>query len=54
MLTKLQKIDQLEYLSEKELVRLNNSKIPSIKKSIKDVSHLIGQEDLIIKKFMTE
>ena len=33
VLTKLQKIDQLEYLSEKELVRLNNSKIPSIKKS---------------------
>ena len=44
VLTKLQKLDQLEYLSEKELIRLNNSKIPSIKKSAKDVAHLIGQE----------
>ena len=44
VLTKLQKLDQLEYLSEKELIRLNNSKIPSIKRSAKDVSHLIGQE----------
>jgi len=44
VLTKLQDINKLEYLSEKELVRLNNSKIPSIKKSAKDVSELIGQE----------
>ena len=44
VLTKLQKINQLEYLSEKELVRLNNSKIPSIKRSSKDVANLIGQE----------
>ena len=44
VLTKLQKLDKLEYLSEKELIRLNNSKIPSIKRSAKDVSHLIGQE----------
>ena len=44
VLTKLQKIDQLEYLSEKELKRLNNSKIPSIKNSGRDVANLIGQE----------
>ena len=44
VLTKLQKINQLEYLSEKELARLNNSKIPSIKRSSKDVANLIGQE----------
>jgi len=44
VLTKLQKIDQLEYLSEKELSRLNNSKIPSIKNSGRDVANLIGQE----------
>ena len=44
VLTKLQKIDQLEYLSEKELSRLNNSKIPSMMSSGKDVSNLIGRE----------
>jgi hypothetical protein len=43
-LTKLQDIDKLEYLSEKELSKLNNSKIPSIMSSGKDVAHLIGQE----------
>jgi|TARA_R100000353_G_scaffold12524_4_gene12939 hypothetical protein len=44
VLTKLQDIDKLEYLSEKELSKLNNSKIPSIMSSGKDVAHLIGQE----------
>jgi len=44
VLTKLQKINQLEYLSEKELSRLNNSKIPSMMASGRDVRHLIGQE----------
>ena len=39
VLTKLQDIDKLEYLSEKELSKLNNSKIPSIMSSGKDVAH---------------
>ena len=36
VLTKLQKIDQLEYLSEKELSRLNNSKVPNMRATTKD------------------
>jgi len=36
VLTKLQKIDQLEYLSSKELSRLNNSKVSSMKASGKE------------------
>ena len=47
VLTKLQDIDKLEYLSEKELSKLNNSKIPSIMSSGKDVAHLIGQERFV-------
>ena len=38
VLTKLQKIDQLEYLSDKELMRLNNSKVPNMKSSDKEDS----------------
>jgi hypothetical protein len=44
VLTKLQDLDKLEYLSDKELLRLNNSKIPSMLSSGKDVSNLIGRE----------
>jgi len=36
VLTKLQKIDQLEYLSSKELSRLNNSKVSNMKASGKE------------------
>ena len=50
VLTKLQDIDKLEYLSEKELSRLNNSKIPSMMGSGKDFSHLIGQEKFNYKE----
>ena len=38
VLTKLQKIDQLEYLSNKELSMLNNSKVSSMKASGKQPS----------------
>ncbi len=38
VLTKLQKIDQLEFLSDKELLRLNNSKVPNMKSTGKDPS----------------
>ena len=39
VLTKLQKIDQLEFLSDKELSRLNNSKVPNMKATTKDPGH---------------
>ena len=51
VLTKLQDIDKLEYLSEKELSKLNNSKIPSIMSSGKDIAHLIGQEKFNYKVY---
>ena len=38
VLTKLQKIDQLEFLSDEELSRLNNSKVPNMKSTGKDPS----------------
>ena len=39
VLTKLQKIDQLEFLSDKELSRLNNSKVSNMKATTKDPGH---------------
>ena len=39
VLTKLQKIDQLEFLSDKELSRLNNSKVPNMKATTKEPGH---------------
>jgi len=36
VLTKLQKIDQLEFLSDDELSRLNNSKVANMKSTTKD------------------
>ena len=39
VLTKVQKIDQLEFLSDKELSRLNNSKVPNMKATTKEPGH---------------
>ena len=39
LMTKLQKIDKLEFLSDKELSRLNNSKVPNMKATTKDPGH---------------
>ena len=39
VLTKLQKIDQLEFLSDDELSKLNNSKVANMKATTKDPGH---------------